>query len=292
MPSSAVQRCSSPCSSGRSATSIRGLGLDAAHLAEAPPDRVDRVRTPRADPARRRDRGRTASRSAAAAPASRPRGASTARARSRRARRCARARAAAGARDGSGTRSCRARSRPRPRLRRRARPLRRRRARTACRTAPPCPAASAARTCAACRNGGECTLTRSTSGRADDTRDRGVVARRDDVDDLAAVGRVERGRDDARAEAGADAPRPSLPHHLRRVVAHRRDGTAQRRVRERPDAEREQHRADPDVTAEQESDHEHAALERRAHRPRADSPRAVIAVIRPSRGPGPSPAPM
>ena len=36
-----------------------------------------------------------------------------------------------------------------------------------------------------------------------------------------------------------------------------------------PDRERDQHGADADVTAEQEADHEHAALERRAHDPEA-----------------------
>ena len=45
--------------------------------------------------------------------------------------------------------------------------------------------------------------------------------------------------------------RPSLPQHLRRVVVHRQMESAQAGVRERPDREREQHRADADVAAEQ-----------------------------------------
>ena len=237
-PSSAVHVCSSPCSSGRSATSMRGSRVDAS--ATSPKHqrmRVDRVRAPRADPAAAARRGRRASRSAAAGRATRRRGASTARARSRPSasvRTSSRSSRRTGWKRNSKLQSAIAPAAAR--LGDERRRLVGVRARTACRTAPPCPRRARARTCAACRNGGECTLTRSTSGARDRARDRVVVARRDDVDDLAAVGRGERGRDDARAEPGADHRRPSLPHHLGRVVVHRQMEAAQAGVRQRPEA--------------------------------------------------------
>ena len=83
-------------------------------------------------------------------------------------------------------------------------------------------------------------------------------------------------------------PSTSLPHHLGRVGVHRQMEAPQARVRERAEAERDQHGADPDVAAEQRT------------RPRARCTRAPCARSRavPARGdrghqpvarPGPEP---
>ena len=179
-------------------------GVDTRDLAEAPADRVDRVRRPRADPAAAARTGRTASRTAAAARVIRPTGASTARARSRPSllvrtssrsnrrtgwNRNSKLHSAMALPDAASSASARASSASI------ANGLSHNTA---------LPAASAARTCAACRNGGECTLTRSTSRRSIARATSVVVAGRDDVDDLAAVGGREGRRDDAGAEPGAD----------------------------------------------------------------------------------------
>ena len=167
MPSSAVHRCSSPCSSTRSATSIRALGLDASHLAEAPPDRVDRVRAPRADPAP----AAIAVEQPAVAPHRHPRAGRQVRplhVLDRTERVGAHELAQQPAHGMEPELEVAERDRARvgrfPNERGRFVGVQRERLVAQHRLAR---RRATIRTCAACRNGGECTLTRSTSGRAE-----------------------------------------------------------------------------------------------------------------------------
>jgi len=179
---------------------------------------------------------------------------------------------------------------PRPAPRRPDPPPRRHRARTACRTAPALPASSAMRTCGACRNGGECTLTRSTSARAATAR-------------TASSSRAETtsttSQPSVAANTGATTRRPNpvpmTATFIRRASRVRRrargDGTgACPSVRRGPDREGEQHGSDADVAAEQEPDHEDGAFHGRADDPEPVARARLIAVIRPSLRPGTEPA--
>ena len=103
--------------------------------------------------------------------------------------------------------------------------------------------------------------------RATARRDRLVVAGRHDVDDLAAVGLGERGRDDPGAEAGADHG------DLHSPITSGASSCTGRWNRRSPacvngaERERDQHGADADLAAEHEPDDEHAALDHGAHDP-------------------------
>ena len=131
--------------------------------------------------------------------------------------------------------------------------------------------------------------------RAAEVTHRGVVARRHDVDDLAALGLGEHGRDDVRTEAAAHDADPhgalTLPP-LRRVGVGTADAEVQageEPVPDRTDAEREQHRADADVAAEREADGEREQLDDRAHEPqrmaaRGDRGHQTVARTRPEPG--------
>ena len=170
-PSSAVQACISPrlVGSFRYVDAQQRLHLSDLR-AEHEPQRVDRVRSPRADPTTAEGAVEQPTPRPQRYPGTRQRCASSARARRGRACRRPRARAATRAPGRSGTRSCRARPRPRPALRLRASAASSASSANGLSHSTALPSASARRTCGACRNGGECTLTRSTSGRVTSAR--------------------------------------------------------------------------------------------------------------------------
>src|SRR5260370_1233310 len=68
------------------------------------------------------------------------------------------------------------------------------------------------------------------------------------------------------------APPGSLAHHLGRVVVHGQMEAAETGVRQRSEAEGDEHGPDADLAAEQDADNEHAALE-----DGADDPEPVAA---------------
>jgi len=194
---------------GRSGTSIRSSACTSdTSVSNLQPQRVDRVRSPRADPSppsarsNSQPQGRSGTGNRRQATSLHVLDAAELAVADHVPQHPARGR-------GNGTRSCTARPHPQPSPRSRDRPPRPRRMANGLSQSTALPAASGARTCGACRTEASAPLTRSTSG-VDQRVHGGLVARGDDVGHLAAVPSPRHLRDHPLAE-----PRPMTATFMR-----------------------------------------------------------------------------